>query len=937
MSLQEAVNAYTTETSQDVGPIVAMLEAKTATFLDLIRASQLYVTNNSVGVRSRAFLMLATVLEALPGKFLYAKDIQVLLAFLLSKLNDDTAVLANVFAAMVTLVKMDQYQPNDEMLRQFLEGYSPRQYTAAIRALPLQLAIALPKIEEHPSYVKFFLCVSQNEKDPKNLMLLFTALDKITGSQINITDDINDLFDCVFKYYPISFKSSNDTQVTQIKSLKKSLNRALTSSPLFANDLFINLIDKFNTTSSPATKLDILETISTATQTFPADVMQTHFVKLWNTLKYEVLNFDLAHIVGQKSILQYYLGSSNDADIVFGKTLTVLQLLFERATTSDLLLLVYDDLKKNLNATASPGKFNQSCLLLSFVVDPSIVDQTLHAMVSQDFDRISSKKQILVSLTYFSNLNQSHFLKYQTEIFAILHSALCVSQEESTLLAMACQSTVQFLLIQGFLVDERQFLLKTLSDLLISSESKSLVHKTIVESISKLATFPRFDNLLLNDVFSPLLARSKGNVTYLNTIVDLISTPSLVNSLTIRLLSTASLQENPTLDILNTVLRLLNRLDLSTALDQFTKFSPTLYAIPRDDPLVVFYVGQILRRLAISLSEDALTNLIASCEDLTLKLFIVQSLPKTYCGLDFEQLLGMVIASIPSQGILRLIYLSSCTNIANKYLAWSDVSKFINNDKDLTVWLLRGMVLKNDTSAINNAVSLLAESDIQTSKTILRILFQEIPEHTRDMEVALEVVYRKEDPDISVTFSNGSVPMVNWTMRPVWKQRVFQMLKTTASPPVLILLLMKLPEDVYSYDMEAIVPLLMQSLATEDPDVALGVFKIVADLVKATGGEHLNVHMDSIFARCMTLLNQSPPEDLKLVLWTFLDSLTMFKYTNVAAPYKAPIIIQCARALVESCSRRVRMEVVECRQKWEIWNGSLADMAPHDPHAGHNH
>lgn len=961
MSLQQFVNAFATEASQEYLPVVGLLKSKNASLLDLIKASQLFITNNSVNVRSRAFLLLSKVLDDLPRGLLYEKDIVVLINFFISKFNDDPLVLTNVFNSLIPLVLMDQYTPNDNLLNEFINNYNPRQYTALIRVLPLKLAINLPNIQSHPSFIKFFLCISQNEKDPKNLMLLFEIIDRITSSDIDISDNVNELFDCIFKYYPISFKSSNDTQLIQINSLKKALNKALASSDLFANDLFINLIDKFNTTSSPSTKLDILDTIKTVTLTLSTNIMENHFIQLWNTLKYEILNFDLAQIIGQKSILQYYLGSSNDNDIVFGKTLNVLKLLFEKIESEDLLILVYDDLKKNLNLSEQQqqqqsNKFNQSCLILSLIVNQSIIDQTLFSMVNQDFDRISSKKQILVALTYFSNLNQSNFLKYQTEIFAILHSSLCVSDEESTLIAMACQSTVQFLLIQDFLIDERQFLLNILSDLLINSKANSIVNKTIIESISKLGTFSQFDDLLLNEIFNPLLIKARnGDISSLDSIVELISTTSLVNSLTIRLLNSTSINEIPIVNVLNTVYKLLIKLPLDSPLDQFTKFVSTLYEIPRnDDDMITFYIGLILRRLSISISETNLEKLLNECNDLTFKLFIIQSLPKDNKSLNFLQLLKETINNLPPKGILKLVYLSSCCNIVNKYLNWDSISQFIEspNNNDLKIWLIRGLVLKNDSNAIEYIVKLLNEgSNLDNCKTILRILFQEIPENDINLDISLEVIYRKKKANSGIIgFNNFAIPIINWIVRPVWKQRLFQMIKddskanSKSNSEIMILLLMKLPEDIYNHEMESIIPMLMKSLQINDIDVSIGVFKIISEIIKANGGDKLKIHIDSIFERCMNLLksnnnNNNLSIELKMVLWVFLRTLTGFKHTNVIAPFKDVIIKQCSISMMEVNSRNVRMEIVECRQKWEIWNGSLADMTPHDggDHHGHFH
>lgn len=930
MDLQEQVNGFCTAASDDHQAVVQLLVGKKCTFLDLIRALQLYITNNSTNVRSRAFLLLERVMQDLPAGLLYATDVKVLVSFLLAKLDDEQAILKHVFGCLKSLVSMTQYEPSDDICQTFIEKYQPRNYPAVIRVLPLDLALAMgaKDVNQFPSFIPFFLKISQNEKDPNNLLKVFQIVQLITSSSAAIENYANDLFDSVFKYYPISFKSSNETQRNQIDLLKNQLNLTLNSSPLFLDDMYMNLVDKFSTSTSSQVKLDILQTVQMSF-TNSAQVNDQHFISLWNCIKYEVLNFDLAQIVGQKSILNYYSNSTNDHDQSFAQSLLTLESLFSKVQQIE-LELVFNDLSKNISIESA--KFNQSCLILSFLPTSArdIIDKSFDKILSQPIDRTSNKRQLLTSLSYFSNYHSKQFINYQNEILTLLQTSLNLEGDDnSSLVALACQSTIQFLLIPDFLIDEQDILFSTLGNLLINN-SQGIIKRTLIDCLKKISTYDQFESVILREIYGPIFAhKPKG---WLELIGELTINKSLIYSLIIRLLG-LDVDNN----ILDTIFKLINKLPLDLKMDQFMKFLPQLLEKTNTD-MGLFYIGLILRRMIVNLTLENVQKLLSEVNSLTLKLIALQGLNVNVSLADLSvdpiALLGEALSAIPrdEHSVLKVVHLSSISNLVNKQLSYNDVEPFLSKSSlDTQIWLLRGLILKNDSQAYSQILTTLSTmEDLALIKMILRILFLDIPTWSADNNTAsLEIIYKCANGG-----AFGKPTITNWVIRNVWKQRIYHLIhnQEQTNSTMLILLLMKLPQEIYQQDMVQIIPMIMQTLSrADDNEVLIGIFTILNDIQREAKVE--SSHIDSIFQSINRIMAREVPAELKLAIWAYLATLGCSREPNLAQ-LKDSVIDLCVKSLMDESNRDIRFKIVKTRQVWENFGLNLAGA---DDHHGHSH
>lgn len=87
------------------------------------------------------------------------------------------------------------------------------------------------------------------EKDPRNLMLVFSIL-KVIMVEWDISNHVELLFDSVYNYFPITFKPPpNDPYGITAQDLKDRLQDCISSTSRFAPHAVPSLLDKLDSTS----------------------------------------------------------------------------------------------------------------------------------------------------------------------------------------------------------------------------------------------------------------------------------------------------------------------------------------------------------------------------------------------------------------------------------------------------------------------------------------------------------------------------------------------------------------------------------------------------------------------------------------------------------------------------------------------------------------
>ncbi|RMZ66952.1 dna repair transcription [Pyrenophora seminiperda CCB06] len=140
-----------------------------------------------------------------------------------------------------------------------------------------------------PDFMGRFISYFDGEKDPRNLMVVFSIL-RVPMTEWNIGGDAQDLFDAVFNYFPITFRPPpDDPYGITAQDLKDRLRDCISSTADFAPYAFPALLDKLDSTSMN-TKRDVLSAITASVNAYGPRTVSLYAVTLWDALKFEVLN-----------------------------------------------------------------------------------------------------------------------------------------------------------------------------------------------------------------------------------------------------------------------------------------------------------------------------------------------------------------------------------------------------------------------------------------------------------------------------------------------------------------------------------------------------------------------------------------------------------------------------------------------------------------------
>src|ERR1700761_2656212 len=97
------------------------------------------------------------------------------------------------------------------------------------------MTLDLLKIHEtEPNFLPRFIAYFDGEKDPRNLMIIFSLL-RVIGTEWDISGATQDLFEASFNYFPITFRPPpDDPYGITAQDLKDRLRLCISASPSFS-------------------------------------------------------------------------------------------------------------------------------------------------------------------------------------------------------------------------------------------------------------------------------------------------------------------------------------------------------------------------------------------------------------------------------------------------------------------------------------------------------------------------------------------------------------------------------------------------------------------------------------------------------------------------------------------------------------------------------
>ncbi|KAF1975668.1 ARM repeat-containing protein [Bimuria novae-zelandiae CBS 107.79] len=269
--------------------------------LTLIEELGEYFNSEDGAIRAKAMAYLAEVLGFVPQKVLSLQQRNLLCDFVLSR-TEDSEGIGSCAKALLTLEERGKWDSGkvQDIMETLLANTSPlRQYKQQSERYPLLRLIdallakyrdALRTLHDSkPDFLSRFIAYFDGEKDPRNLMVVFSIL-RVPMTEWNIGADAQDLFDAVFNYFPITFRPPpDDPYGITAQDLKDRLRECISSTSDFAPYAFPTLLDKLDSTSMN-TKRDVLQTITTSVREYGPRTVSLYSITLWDALKFEILN-----------------------------------------------------------------------------------------------------------------------------------------------------------------------------------------------------------------------------------------------------------------------------------------------------------------------------------------------------------------------------------------------------------------------------------------------------------------------------------------------------------------------------------------------------------------------------------------------------------------------------------------------------------------------
>nr|CAD7574380.1 unnamed protein product [Timema californicum] len=241
------------------------------------------LTNLNPEFRRKGILTLAYVLDNLPVDFLGPDDLQYLVTFFCDRLKDHHTVIPATLQGIRAIVKMD-LPPNSSIFisttlfqhvqcQQQAVGDRFNLYTILFTLMDKYVKELLSVT---PDFVFGVISAIDGERDPRNLMFLFTMLPFFIK-----TFPLGHLTEEMFEF------KTDPSSVTR-EDLASELENCLTAIPDFSELCLPLLMEKLDSSLRIA-KLDSLRLLRAACNNFTASALGQHYMELFRLMQSELL------------------------------------------------------------------------------------------------------------------------------------------------------------------------------------------------------------------------------------------------------------------------------------------------------------------------------------------------------------------------------------------------------------------------------------------------------------------------------------------------------------------------------------------------------------------------------------------------------------------------------------------------------------------------
>ena len=366
-------------------------------------------------------------------------------------------------------------------------------------------------------FISGFVTTMDGEKDPRNLLLLFKIVKLIT-LELDISNNITDLFEVVFCYFPITFRPPpDDVYMITSDDLKAALREAIISSQLYAVHAIPVLLEKLASSSNSA-KRDAMDTISASLPTYTANPYLPYLAELWKGAKNEIAQaLDEANELSALKLIREFSKHLSTAISISGETKIALERWID---------LIVPECLENLQHpehqyAKACGKILMSAASAGKPAALSVISKVLPVLLKQfRLEETPSKKNVLLQvindlilackLVYGTiiqidsdeNMTSSPLADDRTELVGIY--ATIVAVDSGAIKITAIKGIYELISSKGLLsAEDRTILLSNLNNLAISGDKG-----VVLESSSQLEKLAKEQPLLIKSISLPLFFKT---------------------------------------------------------------------------------------------------------------------------------------------------------------------------------------------------------------------------------------------------------------------------------------------------------------------------------------------------------------------------------------------------------------------------------------------
>ncbi|KZC14978.1 MMS19 nucleotide excision repair protein like protein, partial [Dufourea novaeangliae] len=255
-----------------------------------------FVTDKSVSIREKGIDALSSILSHLPKDYLNEAELHFITSFYCDRLKDHHSIVPAVLRGILATVQMN-HLPQESPVQLFRALFENVQCQSQLLSDRRNIYLIFTTLLQNridnlkamgPDFVYGVISSIDGERDPKNLMLLFSILPQFM-QEFPLGHLTEEMFEVIACYFPVDFNPSGSVGVGITRNdLAENLEPCLCAIPQFAEFCIPLITDKLSSNLKVA-KLDSLNLLCKGVPVFGAKGIEPHLIELWSALKKEII------------------------------------------------------------------------------------------------------------------------------------------------------------------------------------------------------------------------------------------------------------------------------------------------------------------------------------------------------------------------------------------------------------------------------------------------------------------------------------------------------------------------------------------------------------------------------------------------------------------------------------------------------------------------